>query len=163
LDCSIANLRDKIVEAFASVARPGRDEITGHKCEECDELMNTFSSLEANAVPPQIVDSTFDQLPLFTPEAYRYFLPAYLLKCLDDFDPDNSVCEFVIYSLTPQAANETDKLWIDKMHGPFDRKQKDAVAAFLELVLASEKFKHFHSEAEFGLRAHWTPHPDELI
>ncbi len=105
----IQNLRAKIIDAFSSTPHPGKRNITGHECEECYELRDTFSPLKWDAVPPEIIDDNFGQLSLFTPEAYRYFLPAYLLRCLDNFDPDNRICEFVIYSLTPDDADENQK------------------------------------------------------
>ena len=155
-------LRAVIMDAFSSTPHPGMQNTTEHSCGECDELRNTFGPMEWEAIPQDIIDDNFGQLSLFTPEAYRYFLPAYLLRCLDNFDPDNMVCEFVIYSLTPDN-NENGKQWAAERHDLLDQKQKDAMVAFLKHVLAAESFKDFHTEAADGLRRCWVAREENAI
>ena len=154
------NLRAKVIEAFSSTPHPGERNVTGHPCEECHELRDTYGPLTWDTVPSEIIDQNFGQLPLFTPEAYRYFLPAYLLRCLDIDDPDNLVCEFVIYSLTPDDTDDNQKQWIADRHNLLDREQKGAVAAFLKHILDTEAFKDFHVEAADGLRRYWVAHAE---
>lgn len=157
------NLRTQIIDAFSSVPRPCAGAVTGHQCEECFELRDTFSPLNWETVPPEVIHDNSAQLSLFTHEAYRYFLPAYLLSCLDNFAPDNLVCEFVIYSLTPDNGDENQKQWIADRHGLLDRKQKGAIAAFLEQVLATESFKDFHAEVADGLQRYWVAPAENAI
>jgi hypothetical protein len=144
----------RIREAFASVEQPRNRNITSHRCEECDELRDTFSGLKWDAIDPVIIDSNFGQLSLFSPQAYQYFLPAYLLRCLDNFDPSNMVCEFTIYSLSPTRGRDADSRRHSERLKEFTETQKDAIMSFLNLLKASEVFSEFHDDVDIGL-VHW--------
>jgi hypothetical protein len=137
------------------LGKPGKRNITSHRCEECSELRDAFSRLKWDQVPTAVIDENFGQLSLFTPEAYRYFLPAYLLRCLDNLDPESMVCEFVIYSLTPDSANEETRQWAAERHQLFDQKQQAAIVEFLDLIQSSDEFKTFHDEVAKALRVVW--------
>ena len=152
---STQNLRNKILAAFDAVPRPGKRNITSHKCEECYELRDTFGSLQWDQIPAAVVDENFGQLPLFTPKAYKYFLPAYLLRCLESLDPESMVCEFVIYSLTPEPVADEMKQWVAERRKLFDQKQQEAIVEFLELIRSSEEFKEFHEDVAAALRVTW--------
>src|ERR1043166_1600391 len=141
MGAALDELRGKIINAFSSVPRPEKEEITECQCWECSELKETFSPLLWNEVPPRIIDENEGQLSLFTPKAYRYFLPSYLVRCLDNFDPDNFVCELVIYSLSPDISDEVSNSWAARRFKTFDSEQKKAIASFLELVLSTESFR----------------------
>lgn len=152
----VDQLRSLIVEAFLAIPHPGRDKITEHQCEECDQLRDTFAPLRWESALPEIIDSNFGQLPLFTPEAYRYYLPAYLLRSLDNFDPLDNVCEYVIYSLTPDCSEDFTFRWYSERVKLFSHSQKAAVAAFLEFFLASDKFRTYHIDIMDGLKRFWS-------
>jgi hypothetical protein len=148
----IKTVREAILIAFASSDRPTRRQIALHKCEECQELRELFGGLTWDSVPMEVIDSNFDKLPLFSAKAYRYFLPAYILRCLDEFDWANTVCEYTIYSLSPSALSEENRDWYSEKQRYFSDDQKRAVASFLRLVRDSDSFLTFHEDAEAGLK-----------
>jgi hypothetical protein len=150
----IEKTRTQIIEAFAPAERPSKKHIATHECEECGELRETFADLEWNSIPAEIIDSNFGQLPLFSARAYHYFLPAYILRCLDEFDSSNMVCEFTIYSLSPSLSTQEDRKWFSERQRQFTETQRGAITAFLKLIKATEEFVDFHKDIEVGIR-HW--------
>ena len=124
-------------------------------CEECDELRDTFSDLKWDSIQQTILDSNWGQLPLFSPAAFHYFLPAYILRCLDNFDPDNLICEFTLYSLCPTSTTEDDKKWHSERYQLFTEDQRKAIGSFLKLAKTSDEFSDFHDELQTGL-PYWT-------
>ena len=147
----IEALRKQLLTVFASVKPPRKSHITQHMCEECVELRETFSDLKWDSIQPTILDSNWGQLPLFSPAAFHYFLPAYILRCLDNFDPDNLVCEFTLYSLCPTSTTEDDKKWNLERFQLFTEEQKKAIGSFLKLAKTSDKFSDFHDELQTGM------------
>jgi hypothetical protein len=150
----IEETRKQIRDAFGEVERPRKSEIAPHRCEERDELRDTFSALKWDSIDPAIIDSNFAQLSLFSPIAYHYFLPAYLLRCLDSFDASSIVCEFTIYALASSLEREDDKKWHSERLKEFTEAQRMAIISFLNLVKATESFSDFHDDARNGC-AHW--------
>ena len=71
-------LKQKIVSAFENVLYPKGD-IISHECDECREVRKTFANLAWKTIEPQILENNYDKLPLFSPEAFHFFLPAYLI------------------------------------------------------------------------------------
>jgi hypothetical protein len=146
------DVRKQIIEAFTSAERPSKKDIAPHECEECEELRETFSGLRWDSIPPEVVDSNFGQLPLLSAKAYHYFLPSYILRCLDELDSSSMVCEFTIYSLSPTLNREEDGRWYLERTRQFTATQKGAVASFLKLIKASGSFVDIQEDVEAGLR-----------
>jgi hypothetical protein len=154
LRARVDEIKEAIRIAFAGAKRPAKRQIAEHKCEECKALTETFAPLKWDSIKPEIIESNFDQLPLFSVPAYHYFLPAYILRCLDDFDPSSIVCEFTIYSLSPALNTPEERDWYEARQHQFTESETKAILAFLLLVQSIEAFIDFRSEAETGVR-HW--------
>jgi hypothetical protein len=147
-------LRQKILEAFPKIDPPGPENITSHPCKECDGVRNDFRGVHWWAAGDALIDENFDNLALFTPEAYHYFLPAFLLRALNAFDPDNLVLQFCIYSLSP-TKTPIDDPWYRARLNQFTPAQSSVIVKFLECVLEDEGFNNHHRDAERGLRKFW--------
>jgi hypothetical protein len=81
------SLRDKIEAAFASAQYPGDGNITRcpYRCSECTRVAlffkgRTWAENTAADLKPQ-----HTALALFTPEAFQYFLPAFMLVSMDRY------------------------------------------------------------------------------
>jgi len=92
--------KERIRIAFADVVHPDAGEIA------CDCVSKTCEGLAMEAefkpftwqnVPAEIVDRYAQSLPIFTDLGYQYFLPAYMMRALDN--PDGEVWEAVILGL----------------------------------------------------------------
>jgi len=78
--------RELIETAFADVPYPGDDNIADHQdCLECDEVRAFFRGKSWRDLKfPELRDYS-QSLPLFTPQAFHYFLPGYLLATMNDW------------------------------------------------------------------------------
>ena len=111
--------------------------ITSHECEECDEVRAAFSGLQWDEVPDGIIQQHYDSLPLFTAEAFRYYLPAYVLSAAAEIRTHSyggKVAEFLTYSLAPEWAAKGGERWVEERLA-FTPSQREAMLAFLDAYL----------------------------
>jgi hypothetical protein len=126
------DLKQKIEEAFAGTVTPGDEHIALHECPECQEIRESFRGQCPTTLPDDVIDSHFDSLPLLSPEAFRYFISAYMRYSLEH--PDSTVAQFVLYALAPQ---DYDNFYSERF-GLFRAREIKAVIAFLEFLRSCE-------------------------
>jgi hypothetical protein len=75
------SLKQKIEAAFAEVAHPGDENITRcpYHCSECVRVAEFFKGRTAAGNLPEDLKAQHTALALFTPEAFQYFLPAFMV------------------------------------------------------------------------------------
>src|SRR5262249_34182740 len=71
----VINIVDEIRSAFP-VGKPPARPITGHRCDECDEVDRLMGGRTWPDVADQFPQHCHDTFPLLTPEAKAYYLPA---------------------------------------------------------------------------------------
>src|SRR3989442_2747871 len=77
------SVQESIESAFADVQYPGDDRIADHKdCPECDDVREHFRVVTWHGHTVAEIQQYQSVLPLFTPAALQYFLPAYMLVSL---------------------------------------------------------------------------------
>jgi hypothetical protein len=129
-------LRTRIIDAWDDVGRPTQ-RLVEHECEECQELEMAFANLEWKKVPSDLLRRNFGAQPLFSPEAFHGFLPAYLVYSLENFGKDE-VSEFTIYTLSPGSDIKTNPTWWQRRFSHFRLNQLSLVYDFLNLTLVEE-------------------------
>jgi len=98
-------LRNQIRVAFPAVPFYGL--VTSCDCEECAEIRDGLLHKRWDEISPAFIDRTCSPT-LLTPEAFSAFVPAYLLRALDDLREFSVVVEFTVYSLCPNEPDEDD-------------------------------------------------------
>ena len=73
--------------------------------EECTGIREELRHKRWDEVPVTSLDLTYSPT-LLTPEAFNAFLPAYLLRALDDLSRHSVVVEFTVYSLCPNDSHK---------------------------------------------------------
>lgn len=145
-------LIQKVKSAFE--ATPSPKFIIAHECEECFQLEASFRNKNWKTIEDKLIEENFSNLPLFSSEAFNYFLPAYLIYSLKNFD-ENFVCEFTIYALTPSNKNAENDLeyWKYKFEH-FTDEQMNVIYGFLSLVLtkSDDNFDLFHEQVKSGMK-----------
>jgi hypothetical protein len=84
---ALEQLRLDIVQAFAQTPYPGDDALVLGDASydpEYREVAAAFRRKQWRQLSPAFVHQHRDVLPLLSPAAFRYFLPAYLLACSDE-------------------------------------------------------------------------------
>jgi rubrerythrin len=81
-------LKETIKKAFADVPYPGDNNITRcpYHCAECRRVAEFFKGKDWNGQPAEELRGNHVALSLFTPEAFHYFLPGYMLVSLDTYE-----------------------------------------------------------------------------
>lgn len=166
----IQDLVKQIRDVFPQEPIPSSQDIILHECDECFSLKNDFSGYRWPEVPRKVLEIHYDDLPLFTPVAYHYYIPSYLSYSLQRIPPVDepwvseippSLCEgeyqpiidFTIYSLEP--AKESN--WNDRYKRRFNQDQASVITDWLFFVL--ENSKHFKTDEEIArlaLDKYWT-------
>lgn len=112
----------QIRAAFATVGRPSWDNIVCHDCRECYDLRDGLLGFPSAELPDTWFDWNWDQLPLLSDEAKRYYLPAYL--CFALRQPKSLAAEFVLYALG------SDHRW--QPPGGYSEAQRQVVREYLD-------------------------------
>lgn len=122
----LQELMQRIQIAFTKAHQPLEDAIVCHACKECLELRDGVIGHTPDQLTDSWVDHNFDQLPLFSDDAKRYYLPAYLR--VSACNPDSTVTQFVLFSL------KGDHRW--EPSGGYSKEQKQAIYEYLQFIEA---------------------------
>lgn len=143
-------LKQKIFASFENVAYP-KEKIAPHECEECIEVCETFKNKNWKTILPEILQTNYGIIPLFSPEAFQHFLPAYLIFSLNNFDEDDTVCQFTTYAIAPKNGDVKERLeyWRDKF-AHFTSEQMSCIYEFLDFARVNENFANFAKEISVG-------------
>lgn len=100
------------------------------------EIRNAYAGYAWNDVPEELLYKECDALHFFTPEGFRYFLPAFLLSMTGRYKADETMNDTVVWSLTyrPEDANFRDEQF-ERFAG-FSPAQGAAILHFLEYMAA---------------------------
>ena len=82
------SLKQTIEDAFASVAYPGDDNITRcpYNCSECRRVALFFKGKSSFGYTVEEMRKHHVALSLFTPEAFHFFLPAFMLVSIGSYE-----------------------------------------------------------------------------
>jgi hypothetical protein len=86
-------LKKSIEDAFASVAYPGDNNITHcpYNCAECRRVAEFFKGKTSADYNREELRGYHVALSLFTPEAFQYFLPAFMLVSADRYEKSDVI------------------------------------------------------------------------
>jgi len=81
-------LKETIKTAFADVPYPGDRNITRcpYHCKPCEEISDYFKGKGWEGHSVEDLRDHHTALSLFTPEAFHYFLPAFMLASVESYD-----------------------------------------------------------------------------
>jgi hypothetical protein len=117
-------LMRQIKSAFADAPAPLEDSIVCHECEECFALRDDVRGHTPDELSDSWVEQSFDQLPLFSDDAKRFYFPAFLRVAA--LKPDSLVTQFVLYSLSDGFRMQPS--------GGYSPQQKQAIRDFLGYI-----------------------------
>jgi len=130
-------LRRQINEAFAGAASPGDGRIAEDPrcCPECAHADEAFRGRDWRqmALSGERLPGNYGGLSFLSEEAWRYFLPTYLLAGLRD-DSENALnaADNALFHLTPSDAPDRLRDWYHRRASGFNAEQRAALVAFLD-------------------------------
>jgi hypothetical protein len=139
---------ERLYQAFADAPRPDRDEITPHRCDECDEVSARFSRHPARDVPHDDMLWLGDSMPLLSPKAFRYYLPRFIEFCL--VTPQSSADAMINYNLAPSGVDLGER----NRFAQFSDAERRAVHEFVEYRAALPDYE-FDQEYLEDARKFW--------
>ena len=100
------SLQESITNAFSARTRPDDHDLGAadgiqqpRNDPESFALIEAFRGLPWQAVDANMVRTFKDALPLFTPAAFAYYVPAYMLACLKAPEAVDTAFDAVIFKL----------------------------------------------------------------
>ena len=144
----MTNLKEQIIEAFRDVPYPGDDNLVdkdpgGFNIEE-EELEERFRGKHWQALTLATLHNSGDSF--FTPAAYHFFLPAYLLVSLSRFYEADVLPYDTVCGLDPMFNAECGRMRkFRKTQGLFTKTQRNVIRSFLEF-LRDEYGEEFENE-----------------
>ncbi|MEZ4299566.1 MAG: DUF6714 family protein [Polyangiaceae bacterium] len=124
---------EAIERAFCSLSYPGDGGLTtapGHP--EAQEVADAFRGKHWKDVSLDMLFAHRLSLPLLSNEAFRFYLPAYLLAAVLHADEVDTLRENVFYMLTPPTSEPQASSFAERIKG-LDTAQTGAVQRFVEL------------------------------
>jgi len=123
---------------------PTAADMRNDHCPECQGTAALFASKHWDDVTASDLAHN-PALTLLTEAGVRYYLPALMVLCVEAPGALDCVPSGVVGLLSPPNGKPSARL--AEMHRSFDDAQRAAVAAFLEVAAAREKWDRFPPEA----------------
>lgn len=131
-------VKKKILEGFSATPYPGDEHLVNVPLStnaDYRELESAFKGKDWRDVSAQIVRDQKESLPLFTPAAFRYYLPSYMMHCVESPREVDVALDSVLFNLTPpkkRSGWEWERFAARAQR--FDGRENEAIRSFLELL-----------------------------
>jgi len=147
-------LAAKVANAFSNAEYPGDGRIVVSDTYGTEDLSAALSGKQWAHLSVTELRHTVEEIGLLTPEAYRYFLPAYLIASLIHYDESDIVPDMVILLLTVPAESGKDIRFMERHEG-LTIDQKRAIREFLEYLAEEHGREFLHDEPGTALSHYW--------
>jgi uncharacterized protein DUF6714 len=98
-------------------------------------LLKDFAGKRWADLDAETVERQYDALSFLTPEAFRYYLPAYMLGCLAWLRTAKNIDNSVVFHLDPPKSEDERPAFLEIASG-FSSPQRAAIRLFLEYMRA---------------------------
>jgi hypothetical protein len=151
-------LAAQIEEAFQGIPYPGDNDLVtqGEGCDpERSEIASAFAGKLWRDLSLPFLRYHHESLFFFSPAAYRFFLPAYLLACVLSYEKAGNITNSVVFSLTlPNGFGAKRDRFLERMNG-LSASQKRTITNFLYFFLEEHSGDFPNHELESVLRGYW--------
>lgn len=130
-DTNVTDLIDQIDNAFADVERPDDKDYTRSNGGEAYEETAAFFGRNRGALAADFLETHRGVMHWFTPEAFHYYLPAFLSAAVETDDPYALYVHTILFLLRPNSHQDFRRARWSKL----DDKQIDALRAWLRWLL----------------------------
>lgn len=135
-------VKRRLLEGFSATPYPGDEHLVtvqGGTDPERRELERAFKGKDWRDVSVEMVRDHKEALPLFTPAAFRYYLPAYMAGCVESPREVDVALDSVLFMLTPPT-QQSGWQWerFRARAEQFDEREREAIRSVLELMEQDE-------------------------
>jgi hypothetical protein len=150
-------LISRIAGAFAATPYPGDEHIVYDNSDwhlECKAIRETFRGVRWQDLTFETLLYNRGSLSAFTPAAFCYYLPAYMIACMRHYRTADTMLDNVAYSLTkPDKARFVPPF--DAVVAKLSKPQKSAIRAFLEHLATVNPEPGMATSFKKALRSYW--------
>ncbi len=126
----------EIEETFANVPYPGDDNLLRFPDYASKSVLATFRGKHWSEITPEMLIEHQHSLHLFSPEAFWFFLPCFLISAIRHGDVTDLLWETVFYNLAPGFGGDTD--FLNERISLLDARQKKVLRRYVELFVRIE-------------------------
>jgi hypothetical protein len=127
------SLEDQIRSAFEAVEYPGDECLVSENYGEYLDVRRDFRQRHWKAITERMLERNSSSLAFMTTEAFRFYLPAYLIYSLSEKGNNSVVVDTTVSALCPR---DNPLFW--PRLAALSVKQRHAVQTFLEFVKTQE-------------------------
>lgn len=141
-DLTVEMVREAIEQAFTDVQHPGDDNIvTRSECMdlERDDIERAFTGKhwrDVLAYPVEFLRYHSSALSFFTPAAYQFYLPAYLIATAEKYAQVDIVSDAIVSSLKTDGRSPESNALCQENVKKLTITQRSAIKLFLEYLKA---------------------------
>ena len=126
-------LQEKFRNAFKKAKRPRIDDIVECDCWECADIQEAFKDQVSENLQEDIIVNNLT-LSLFSPRAFHYFLPGYIIFFLKNESFLYQVGQSILLALLPGKEDDASKsYWCDRVK-LFSVEQMEALYEFIDYM-----------------------------
>ena len=144
----------EIEAAFGGLTPPGDDTLLHPRCMDDNDIAEFYGAPEWRALPDAFLIRNYAAPSFFSPEAFRYYMPAFMVWSLRHADSVEYAPEATLRAFDPDAAGPALRDFQLSKFALFDEAQRRAVVAFLEAFRGAPDLG---SLAKQALQNHWKP------
>jgi len=143
-----------IEDAFADAPHPG-DVLLHPSCHDDMDIQSFYGMRDWRQVDPSVIGRENAALSFFSPAAFRYFLPAFMIWTLNNYESSGSITvDNTIYSLDPRSKDPELQRFVTSQYSLLSHRQRQAVIAFLE-YMSTKSDGCYAQAAASALREFW--------
>jgi hypothetical protein len=148
-------LRKVIKTAFATVEYPGDEHLvydtSGYHL-ECNQISAIFRGRHWLQLASEMLRKESSALYFMTPAAYRYYLPAYIIECIMNYEQADVIPETVVHSLIAPCDEKALEAYRRRMES-FTPVQLKAILTFLRYMEANHQEDNALGDFDHALKS----------
>ena len=125
----------QIEGAFADVSYPRDIRLTEGSSSDAFETEQFLKNRKWQDLELNELVRNHESVFFLTPEALRYYIPAFLLSSVLNYKEANPIPDTLIFLLTPPATEDpASRIRFNARFGQFNKAQRQTIKAFLEFI-----------------------------
>jgi len=126
-------LQEQIKQAFSEVQQPNPEEIVDCSCWECVAQKKMFSGQTKGNLSDKLIEKC-DTVALFSPKAFHYFLPCFLIYSLKHETDNEDFADYVLNIILPYKEDDTSRSYWLKRLCLFSQEQLKVVIEYINYM-----------------------------
>lgn len=141
------SLIHEISEAFAEQSPPPSEELLHPNCMDDGDIKDFYGGVRWEDMTEAMIASNYAAPTFFSAQAFRYYLPAYLIWTLNNLDSVEYVGESILHALNPDAAGEIHHDFMKSKYSFFAPSHIAVIKKFLWRVSKDRELGQFADQA----------------